>query len=122
MDCEDVRFSINKQEIVINPDEHCQDWTQSGILLAKHFLSTADYRSDIYPLIYNYYKMDQNLALNGSDEHFQDTKTEIEKRVCREIMAHDIAIVKVRLESNTYMKTIKSKRFSFADKLAFFGM
>ena len=106
-DCDDIRFSINKQEIAINVDEECQMWKQSGMILAKNLMDQ--------------YKFYQDFSFNSSD-NLDDTLIERKKRICREIMANDIALVKIRLEGNTYMKTIKSKRFTFADKLAFFGM
>ena len=43
------------------------------------------------------------------------------KKQCLEIMANEVSIVKIRLETNKYMKTIKDRRLSFADKLAAFG-
>ena len=106
-DCDDIRFSINKQEIAVNVDEECQMWKQSGMILAKNLMDQ--------------YKFYQDFSFNSS-ENLDDTLIERKKRICREIMANDIALVKIRLEGNTYMKTIKSKRFTFADKLAFFGM
>ena len=105
-DCDDIRFSINKQEIAINVDEECQMWKQSGMILAKNLVDQ--------------YKFYQDFSFNNTD-NLDDSLIERKKRICREIMANDIALVKVRLEGNTYMKTIKSKRFTFADKLAFFG-
>ena len=104
-DCEDVRFSINKQEIAINADEECQMWKQSGMILGNNLMDQ--------------YKFYLDFSFSSSNYHYE-TATERKKKICREIMTNDIAIVKVRLESNTYMKTIRSKRFSFADKLAFF--
>ena len=37
-------------------------------------------------------------------------------------MTNEIAVIKVRLETNKYMKTVMDRRLSFADKLAAFGM
>ena len=50
-----------------------------------------------------------------------DSIFEVRKRICREIMTTQVAVVKVRLESNKYMRTVKDRRLSFADKLAAFG-
>ena len=36
-------------------------------------------------------------------------------------MSKGIAVVKVRMETNKYMKTIMDRRLSFGDKLAAFG-
>ena len=44
------------------------------------------------------------------------------KPQCREIMANEISVVKIRMETSSYMKTVKDRRLSFTDKLAFFGM
>ena len=41
---------------------------------------------------------------------------------CHEIMKQDVAIVKVRMESGKYIRTIMDKRMTFADKLAAFGI
>ena len=106
-DCDDIRFSINKQEIAINVVEECQMWKQSGMVLANNLMEQ--------------YKFYQDFSFKNTD-NLDDSLIERKKRICREIMTNDIALVKVRLEGNTYMKTIKSKRFTFADKLAFFGM
>ena len=72
-------------------------------------------------MVYEYYKLAQILSTN--DTKYNKGESYIQTRIqeCKEIMQNDIAIVKVRLESNKYMKTIKDKRFSFADKLAAFG-
>ena len=72
-------------------------------------------------MVYEYYKLAQILSTN--DTKYNKGNSVILTRVqeCKEIMQNDIAIVKVRLESNKYMKTVKDKRFSFADKLAAFG-
>ena len=94
-----------KQEIAINADEECQMWKQSGMILGNNLMDQ--------------YKFYLDFSFSSSNYHYE-TATERKKKICREIMTNDIAIVKVRLESNTYMKTIRSKRFSFADKLAFF--
>ena len=42
------------------------------------------------------------------------------KEECLEIV-RDLAFVKVRLGSNKYMKSVRDKRLTFADKLAAFG-
>ena len=42
------------------------------------------------------------------------------KEECLEIV-RDLAFVKVRLGSNKYMKSVRDKRMTFADKLAAFG-
>ena len=50
------------------------------------------------------------------------TTYEILHEECHEIMKHDVAIVKVRMESGKYIRTIMDKRMTFADKLAAFGI
>ena len=72
-------------------------------------------------MVYEYYKLAQILSTN--DTKYNKGESYIQTRIqeCKEIMQNDIAIVKVRLESNKYMKTIKDKRLTFADKLASFG-
>ena len=72
-------------------------------------------------MVYEYYKLAQILSTN--DTKYNKGESYIQTRIqeCKEIMQNDIAMVKVRLESNKYMKTIKDKRLTFADKLASFG-
>ena len=71
------------------------------------------------PLVHNYHAM----AANSTQilDYGADTIFEVRKRICLEIMATQVAVVKVRLESNKYMRTIKDRRLSFVDKLAAFG-
>ena len=71
--------------------------------------------------MYDYYKLAQILATN--DTKYNRGLNPYLKKIeeCKEIVQNDIAIVKVRLQSNKYMKTIKDKRLTFADKLAAFG-
>ena len=76
---------------------------------------------DYYPLIYEYHKLAQMLATNDTTYRQLENIRQIEQTVCHDIMTNDIAMVKIRLESNKYMKTIKDQRLTFADKLAAFG-
>ena len=72
-------------------------------------------------MIYDYYKLAQIKATNDTTFSKPDLIMDIYKQECREIMENDIAIVKVRMQSNKYMKTIKDRRLTFSDKLASFG-
>ena len=72
-------------------------------------------------MIYDYYKLAQIKATNDTNFSKSDLNIGIYKQECREIMENDIAIVKVRMQSNKYMKTIKDRRLTFSDKLASFG-
>ena len=72
-------------------------------------------------MVYEYYKLAQILATNDTTYKNSNSMTEMLQQECREIMKNDIAIVKVRLESNKYMKTVKDRRLTFADKLSAFG-
>ena len=91
----------------------CRNW---------YLYSTLFFRYEEYfPMVYEYYKLAQILATNDTTYKKSDTVQSKVQQECREIMKNDIAIVKVRLESNKYMKTIKDKRLTFADKLSAFG-
>ena len=72
-------------------------------------------------MVYEYYKLAQILATNDTNYKNSDSMTSKVQQECREIMKNDIAIVKVRLESSKYIKTIKDRRLTFADKIAAFG-
>ena len=72
-------------------------------------------------MVYEYYKLAQILATNDTTYKNSNSRTEKLQQECREIMKNDIAFVKVRLESNKYMKTVKDRRLTFADKLSAFG-
>ena len=72
-------------------------------------------------MVYEYYKLAQILATNDTKYKNSDSMTSKLQQECREIMKNDIAIVKVRLESSKYIKTIKDRRLTFADKIAAFG-
>ena len=72
-------------------------------------------------MVYEYYKLAQILATNDTKYKHSDSMTSKVQQECREIMKNDIAIVKVRLESSKYIKTIKDRRLTFADKIAAFG-
>ena len=116
-DCSDVRFSINEKEAPINLDEHC-NIHHDGFELVHQKLSRNKEMLHL-PLFYQYHKMTQLEAVNVTvlpDYRFDQIMEE-----CREIMRHDIAIVKVRFESSKYIKAIKDRRLSFPDKLSSFG-
>ena len=72
-------------------------------------------------MVYEYYKLAQILATNDTKYKNSNSMTEMLQQECWEIMKNDIAIVKVRLESNKYMRTVKDRRLTFADKLSSFG-
>ena len=72
-------------------------------------------------MVYEYYKLSQILASNDTKYLKADQQYLKIQKECQEIMENDVAIIKVRLESNKYIKTIKDKRLTFADKLAAFG-
>ena len=72
-------------------------------------------------MVYEYYKLAQILATNDTTFKKSDSVQSKVQQECQEIMKNDIAIVKVRLESNKYMKTVKDRRLTFADKLSAFG-
>ena len=72
-------------------------------------------------MVYEYYKLAQIIASNDTSYQKSVFAPNLYRKECKEIMENDIAIVKVRLESNKYMKTIKDKRLTFPDKLASFG-
>ena len=72
-------------------------------------------------MVYEYYKLAQILATNDTTYKNSNSRTEKLQQECREIMKNDIAFVKVRLESNKYMRTVKDRRLTFADKLSAFG-
>ena len=88
----------------------------TSTLLTKKLLQSDDNVPDFYPLVDNFYSMDQNDKLNSSqnDDRFWE-------KPCYNIMTEEIAIVKVRMEYSKYMKTIMDRRMSFSDKLATFG-
>ena len=71
-------------------------------------------------MMYDYYKLAQIKATNDTTFSKLDSNIGMYKQECREIMESDIAIVKVRMQSNKYMKTIKDRRLTFSDKLASF--
>jgi hypothetical protein len=118
-DCANVRFSINEQEIVLDHNLYCEDSGQDGMRLVDSLIYAPERFNDYFPLVYNYHVMAANstiaLGYGGS------SKLEVRKKLCREIMATQVAVVKVRLESNKYMRTVKDRRLSFGDKLAAFG-
>ena len=122
-DCANVRFSINEQEILLDHNLYCEDSTQDGMNLVDSLMYAPDgndyLKEDHFPLVHNYNAMAANSALIL--DYGGDTIFEVRKRICREIMATQVAVVKVRLESNKYMRTVKDRRLSFADKLAAFG-
>ena len=72
-------------------------------------------------MIYDYYKLSQILATNDTTFYKDGLNSDIYKKECREIMEKDVAIIKIRLESNKYIKSIKDRRLTFPDKLASFG-
>ena len=72
-------------------------------------------------MVYEYYKLAQILATNDTKYKFSDSITSKMQQECRENMKNDISIVKVRLESSKYIKTIKDRRLTFDDKIAAFG-
>ena len=83
---------------------------------------TTNIISKYYPLPYNYHKMVQYIAKNitsKADDVLSPYYT-AKKEECLEIV-RDLAFVKVRLGSNKYMKSVRDKRMTFADKLAAFG-
>ena len=113
--CDDVRFTINEKEIPIDVKEHCDNPNiADGYILTKNLLS-----KNYFPLAYNYYKMEQYATTN--DSRLAETSLEVWRQECYEIMKNDIAIVNVKMESGKYIRTIKDKRMTFADKLAAFG-
>ena len=111
-----------KQVVPIDLASYCDEYGQDGAELTiellysdrNHFTAKAP---DFYPLVYNYYTMDQNVKSNDTDS-VDRTWT----KPCIEIMSKDISVVKVPLETSKYMKTIMDRRLSFTDKLAAFGM
>ena len=118
-DCTTVRFSLNVQEIPLNLDLYCEDSKHDGMMLVNNLINSPDGFKDYFPLIHNYHALAANSTLAfGYDE---TTIFEVRKMLCREIMATQVAVVKVRLESNKYMRTIMDRRLSFVDKLAAFG-
>ena len=58
---------------------------------------------------------------NGESPIIHEYGLDKKKEICNEIMANDVAMVKVRLETKEYLRTIKSKRTTFSDKIATFG-
>ena len=118
-DCANVRFSINEQEIILDHNLYCEELGQDGIRLVDSLLYSPNGFEDYFPLVHNYHAMAANntqVLGYGVDSIF-----EVRKRICREIMTTKVAVVKVRLESNKFMRTVKDRRLSFADKLASFG-
>ena len=108
--------------VPIDLASYCEEYGQDGAALTMKLLySDRNYFTvaapDFYPLVHNYYSMDQNAKSNNTDSDDRAWK-----KPCYEIMSKDIAVVKVRLETSKYMKTIMDRRLSFADKLAAFGM
>ena len=73
-----------------------------------------------FPLAYDYQKMEQYKAKN--ETKLPDHTYDILHEECHEIMKKDVAIVKVRMESGKYIRTIMDKKMTFADKLAAFGI
>ena len=124
-DCATVKFSLNVQEIPLNLDLYCEDSMHDGMMLVNNLINSPDgqaadgFKDDYFPLIHNYHALAANSTLAlGYDGN---TIFEVRKKLCREIMATQVAVVKVRLESNKYMRTIMDRRLSFVDKLAAFG-
>ena len=89
------------------------------MMLVNNLINSPDGFKDYFPLIHNYHALAANSTLAfGYDE---TSIFEVRKMLCREIMATQVAVVKVRLESNKYMRTVMDRRLSFVDKLAAFG-
>ena len=113
--CNDVQWAITKEEIPINEKEHCDNPSiDDGYILTKDLI-----KKDYFALVYEYYKMEQYAARN--DTQLPKTTLDVWREECYEIMKHDISIVNVRMGSGKYIRTIKDKRMTFADKLAAFG-
>ena len=110
-----MTLAITKEEIPINEKEHCDNPNiDDGYILTKDLIE-----KDYFALVYEYYKMEQYSATK--DSRLPETTLDIWREECYEIMKHDIAIVNVRMGSGKYIRTIKDKRMTFADKLAAFG-
>ena len=114
-DCEDVRFSINEKEVPINIQEYCDSSKLDGYIMTRALLM-----DDYFPFYYNYHKFEQMVATNRTDQ-LPETLVGRMKEECHEIMKNDIAVVTVRMETSKYIKTVMSKRNTFADKIASFG-
>ena len=114
-DCEDVRFSINEKEVPIDIQEYCDSWNLDGYIMTRALLL-----DDYFPFYYNYHKFEQMVATNRTDQ-LPETLVGRMKEECHEIMKNDIAVVTVRMETSKYIKTVMSKRNTFADKIASFG-
>ena len=113
-DCNDVRFSISKQEIPTDVNYQCQDLEVNNLI--KDILDSP-MTFDYFPFVYEYFTMDQ---LNETNVPIYQYHKRIQQ-ICHEIMRYDVAVVKVRMETAKYMKTIKDRKLIFADKLAVFG-
>ena len=106
------------REIETNLDDYC-GMDGSGTVLTTSLLLNFEYD----PLIYEYFKL-LNLESNNITEILKVQGSIFLGRrmeICHEIMKRDVAIIKVRLESNKYSKYNMDIRLTFADKLASFG-
>ena len=112
------QFLIDHREIETNLDEYC-GIDGSGTVLTTSLLLNFEYD----PMIYEYFKL-INLERNNLTELLRFKGSIFLGRrmeICHEIMKRDVAIIKVRLESNKYSKYNMDVRLTFAEKLASFG-
>ena len=112
LDCEYVRYAINEKEEIIDPHEYCEDLNNVGRIMTE--LMNKD------RFIFRYKMIKQSIINDSSLSEFE-TYDEQAKKMCQQIMQTDLAVVRIRLESNKYILTVMDKRLTFADKLASFG-
>ena len=72
-DCEDIRYSVNKQVIPIDLASYCKEYHQDGAALTKKLLQSDANVPDYYPLVDNFYSMDQNDKSNNTQNDNMDT-------------------------------------------------
>ena len=115
VDCNAIKYSVVEKEIEINTDIQCGGFTDAfgrrGLFHPKKSFMSND-------LLFTYYQLSKNPKLNKTwpipINYYPD--------LCKQMLEENMAMIWVKFASNTYVKTVISKKVTFADQLGSLGM
>ena len=109
--CNDIQYSINENTIKLDPNTLCK---QNNHMVTRF---TAWMIERLGPFLRVYNKILRKDLQLESDLDMDEEK----KKLCKELVENDLAIVTVTFETEKFVRTVKDRKVSFIDKLATLG-
>lgn len=114
-DCDSVQFTYSEKEWPLNPEKECSFSSNLLIYLIQKQINVWNRGVDAL----NYFT--RNISV-GDGPFYKNSESKYYRiELCKELLKEDIALVRVQLDSDKFLRFKQSIKLSFTDQIASFG-